>query len=325
MAVDPEIERAYKDAMQKGDAVATAQEKIDPVFKDLSAKIPAAIKEGDGPMLAYFLKALRVELNAISTSLQDIIVAFYNLEDVEDDEDFLAEHLPDVEKLTKSLSSARTELTRQYEAAKALENDAEKGLKSQPKGTKEEAFQELAKYDKWITEDLKELAASLGKIDTPYEKAENAVSARDAKALAEAQKATQDLDISGAAMIFESRETDLKALLKKFEAQGFDPKVCAALKDGVNDLLARHAKGKLDLKLLVESEKEILAFKIVEIDLKKAVKVLGLDAKAEAKLAKVLKGPPAAFEKGLGALARELKLKTTGKAMLAALQKAGVV
>jgi hypothetical protein len=45
----------------------------------------------------------------------------------------------------------------------------------------------------------------------------------------------------------------------------------------------------------------------------------------ESKLAKALVGTRPAMEKNLDALARELKLKTNGKQMLAALEKAGLI
>ena len=52
---------------------------------------------------------------------------------------------------------------------------------------------------------------------------------------------------------------------------------------------------------------------------------MALDPKAESKLAKALVGTRSAIEKNLDALARELKLKTNGKQMLAALEKAGLI
>jgi len=64
---------------------------------------------------------------------------------------------------------------------------------------------------------------------------------------------------------------------------------------------------------------------LAAIDVKRALKTLDLDPKAESKLAKALVGTRSAMEKNLDALARELKLKTNGKQMLAALDKAGLI
>jgi len=64
---------------------------------------------------------------------------------------------------------------------------------------------------------------------------------------------------------------------------------------------------------------------VAQIDIGKACKVLSIASKDQAKLAKVLNGQPAAYQKGLDALANELELDTTGKEMLTKLEKAQVV
>ena len=62
--------------------------------------------------------------------------------------------------------------------------------------------------------------------------------------------------------------------------------------------------------------------KFEPINLRKAIDTLDLNPKVETKLAKALVGTRSAIEKNLDALAKELKLKTNGKQMLAALEKA---
>jgi len=57
----------------------------------------------------------------------------------------------------------------------------------------------------------------------------------------------------------------------------------------------------------------------------KACKVLSIASKDQAKLAKVLNGQLGAYQRGLDGLANDLKLDTTGKEMLAKLEKAQVV
>jgi len=74
-----------------------------------------------------------------------------------------------------------------------------------------------------------------------------------------------------------------------------------------------------------KQEKWVQDFKLEPIDVKKALKTLELDPKAEPKLAKALVGTRSVMDKNLDALARELKLKTNGKQMLAALNKAGLI
>jgi ribosomal silencing factor RsfS len=74
-----------------------------------------------------------------------------------------------------------------------------------------------------------------------------------------------------------------------------------------------------------KQEKFVQDFKLEPINVKKALDTLDLDPKAESKLAKALVGTRAVMEKNLDALARELKLKTNGKQMLAALEKAKLI
>ena len=57
----------------------------------------------------------------------------------------------------------------------------------------------------------------------------------------------------------------------------------------------------------------------------KAKSLMARSWKVESKLAMALVGTRSAMEKNLDALARELKLKTNGKQMLAALEKAGLI
>ena len=74
-----------------------------------------------------------------------------------------------------------------------------------------------------------------------------------------------------------------------------------------------------------KQEKWVQDFKLEPIDVKKVLKALDLDPKAEPKLAKALVGTRSAMERNLDTLAKELKLKTNGKQMLAALEKAGLI
>src|SRR5262249_17254209 len=64
---------------------------------------------------------------------------------------------------------------------------------------------------------------------------------------------------------------------------------------------------------------------VAEVDVGKASKVLSIASKDQSKLAKVLNGQVAAYQRGLDALAKELKLDTTGKEMLTKLERAQVV
>lgn len=324
MATNPAAADAYKKAVLKTDQIVKAQKKINPRFEELSTKLPAAIKAADGPMVELYLKSLQVLIRDIDNSLNDTRLALGFLDTVEDDEDFVSTRLQDVEKITKLVSDARSSLTNQYKTAKQLENKAEKSLEGEH-GTQEAAFRELAQLDKWITDEKKELVAAFQKAEQLNTKATNAFEARDGKSLADARKAMQALEIGVRRITFDSHESSLKKFQERAEDKRFTTQTTAELKDGVQDLLSRHIGSRVYLEQLEKTEKRVLEFEIAEIDVRKAAKVLELDSKAEPKLAKVLKGPGPAIEKGLEALAKELKLKTSGKEMAAALRKAGVL
>jgi hypothetical protein len=323
MATNPAAADAYKKAVLKTDQIVKAQKKINPRFEELSTKLPAAIKAADGPMVELYLKSLQVLIRDIDNSLNDTRLALGFLDTVEDDEDFVSTRLQDVEKVTKLVSDARSSLTNQYKTAKQLENQAEKSLEGQH-GTQEAAFRELAQLDKWITDEKKELVAAFQKAEQLNTKATNAFEARDARhwRMPKSHAGTGD---RCAEDHIRRHESSLKKFQQRAEDKRFTTQTTAELKDGVQDLLSRHIGSRVYLDQLEKTEKRVLEFKIAEIDIKKAAKVLELDSKAEPKLAKVLKGPGPAIEKGLEALAKELKLKTSGKEMAAALRKAGVL
>jgi hypothetical protein len=75
------------------------------------------------------------------------------------------------------------------------------------------------------------------------------------------------------------------------------------------------------LQLFVRMTQQL---KTPQADSRKASQVLNIDPKYQAKLASILNGG-SGLEKGLDALAKELKSGSNGKQMLAALKKAKVV
>jgi len=135
----------------------------------------------------------------------------------------------------------------------------------------------------------------------------------------------ESLGIIGKAVLFKSHEDQLKEFVEKIAASGFEADDVTQLKKGAQDALSDHVGAKVYLDQMGKQEKFVQDFKLEPIDVKKALKTLDLDPKAESKLAKALTGTRSAMEKNLDALVRELKLKTNGKQMLAALEKAGLL
>jgi hypothetical protein len=323
---NPATLKAFKDLVLKTDQIMKAQQKINPRFdKEISSSLPQAIKDKDAPKIELYLTTLKATLKDIENSLDDTRSALIELGDLErDDEGFVSEHLQDLDKLTTKISGAQSSLTKQFAQGKKFQEQAEKALTAQ-QGTVEKAYQELAELSKWVNDEKKDLKETSQKCDQIATKAQAAFDAHDAKGLADVQKSMDSLGIGAKGVIFNSHESQLKEFIEKVAGSGFEAADVAELKKGAQDALSDHVGAKVYLDEMGKQEKFVQDFKLEAIDVKKALKILALDSKAEPKLAKALVGTRSAMEKNLDALAKELKLKTNGKQMLVALDKAGLV
>lgn len=322
----PATTEAFKKLVLLTDKIMKAQKKINPRFDlEISSSLSIAIKDKNGPMIDLYLTTLKSTLKDIEVSLDDTRTALMNLKEMElSDEDFVAAHLTEMDRLTSKISDAQSSLTKQFADGKKMQTEAEKALEAQ-QNTQEKAFRELAEFDKWINDEKKELKEAFRKSDAIAGKAQAAFKDRDAKALADAQKEIKALNVDVLTISYNGQEGPIQDFVKKVEASGFEKDVINQLKKGAQETLANHKANKTYLDELVRQQKFALDFEIKPVDVKKAAKELDLDSKAEAKLAKALNGTLAAMEKALDALAKELKLKTNGKQMLATLEKAGLI
>ena len=308
------------------DKIMKAQKKINPRFDlEISTSLPEAIKQKDGPKIDLYLATLKATLKDIETSLDDTRTALMYLKEIEtSDEDFVSAHLNDMDKVTSKISEAQTSLTQQFKDGKQFQTQAEQALDAQ-QNTQEKAFRQLAEFDKWINDEKKELKEAFQKSDQIAGKAKAAFEARDAKSLADAQKAIEALNVDVMVVSYNGQEAPINEFIQQLDASGFDKDAIAQLKKGADETLSNHKANKTYLDELVSQKKFAMDFEIAPVDVKKAAKALALDPKVEAKLAKVLNGSRPAMEKGLDALAKELKLKTNGKQMLATLEKVGLI
>lgn len=323
---NPASLKAFKDLVLKTDKIMKAQKKINPRFDlEISSSLPQAIKDKDGPKIELYLATLKATLKDIENSLDDTRSALLELGELErDDEQFVSEHLQELDKLTSKISDAQSSLTKQFQQGKKFQEQAEKALTAQ-QGTVDKAYQELAELTKWVNDETKDLKETFQKSDQIATKAQTAFDARDAKSLADAQKSMESLGIAGKGIAFNSHESELKEFVEKIAGSGFGADDIAELKKGAQDALSDHVGTKVYLEQLGKQEKFVQDLKLEPINVKKALDTLDLDSKVESKLAKALVGTRSAMEKNLDALAKELKLKTNGKQMLAALEKAGLI
>ena len=323
---NPETIKAFKDLVLKADQIMKAQKKIDPRFnQEISSNLPQAIKDKNVPRIELYLTTLKATLKDIENSLDDTRGALIELGDIERaDEAFVSAHLQDLDKLTTKITDAQSSLTKQFEQGKKFQEQAEKALSAQ-QNTVDKAYQDLAELTKWINDEKEDLKETFKKCDQIASKAQDAVDTHDAKGLADAQKSMESLGIGAKAFMFDSHEKEIKEFIEKAAASGFAADDVAELKKGAQDAASDHVGAKVYLDEMTKQEKRVQDFKIEPIDAKKALKTLALDPKAEPKLAKALMGPRSTMEKNLDVLARDLKLKTSGKQMLASLDKAGLL
>ena len=268
---------------------------------------------------------MKATLKDIEASLDDTRSALMKLGEIErGDEEFISEHFEDVQRLTAKISEAQISLTQQFKDGQKLQTDAEKALKAQ-QGSQEKFYQELAEFDKWINDEKKELKETFQKSDQIATKAQAAFDGRDARALADAQKAMTALNIDSVTTLYDTHGPQLKKFLQEVQDSGFDKDTVVELTKGTEDTTADHAANKTYVDLLKSQQKLVLDFELKPVDVKKAIAALDLDPKSATKLAKVLGGPRSAMEKGLDALAKEFKFKLTGKQILASLDRAGLI
>jgi hypothetical protein len=324
MAVKPQTAASFKEAVVFVDKIGKARKTIEPAFRELSGKLASAMQAKDGPMIELYLKSLGTEVSAITAAMKNVDLALGTLREVETDEDFVATRMADLEKLMKIVSEARGLFTREFAAAKQLENKAEKVL-SESEDAEGQALRELARLDHEVDDDRKEMAALYARAEAVNTKCGAAVDAHDVGALKQAQKAFAALSVDVALTLHDilvqrvSEFGKKDALSKDLSAQAQDE-----LKDGVKDMQVKLAGVRAYAEQLRQMLDRIPGLAVADIDLKKAAKVLELDHQ-DARIAKALAGSSSSWERGLEALSKELKMKKNGKQLLQDLQRAKVL
>ena len=324
MAIKPETLTQFKKAVVEVDKIVKARKAIDPKFKNLSAKLVAAMQAKDGPMIGLYLKALAATVNEITAAMHHVDIAYGMLGEIEEDEDFVAARTADLEKLMKIVSEARTSFTKEFEAAKQLENKGEKA-QAASEDAGELQIRQLARLDRMVDEERKSIAALFHKAEALNDKASTAAEMHDARGLAEAQRAYAALDVSGALDQHEFAVNSVKVFGEQSAKNAaLSAEVKDDIKDGVSDMQSKLAGTNAYVEQLQGLEKRIPGLKVEAIDITKAAKVLELDHQ-DAKIRKALDGPASGWERGLEALSKELRMKKNGKQLLLDLKRAKVL
>jgi hypothetical protein len=316
---------SYKKLVHAAARIDKLRKEIVPRFAKLKARIQAAEQELDETMLRLYRTALTAEINQVTSALYQVNEGQVFLNEVNEDEDFVAERLDAVAKLGKLVSSGSKALTEVFRQAKALENAVEKATEKAFERPDDE-YRHLAWMDRNVEDGKKYIAEAIRKIEALQSQAEDAVVRADAKALGQVQAAVKATVLDG---LLEANDAFVRfatEFIEKVEGLGIGSEAKAELIDGARDVLKEAGQTSRRAAPALQQAREIAALAIETVDAKKALKVLGLESKHLPRLTKVLAVPRDEMERAFDAMIRELKLgAASGKEWLAELRKAGLL
>jgi len=282
--------------------------------------ITDAIEKADERMIRLWLKALTVEEGELANHLSRTLKLLRLLDEIEPD-DGMVDDLEEIKKLTADLSELQRKLNKNYGIGKKLEDAANKALAAHKDGEKD-SIAKWAIQEAWIRKQLELAKRRLPEIEKLSENAKRAAAERNEKALEEAQKASAEL---------RDTEPTFKEVEEGFEkfCESVKPKnMSKALQDQfVRDRAAFQKLvdelGDVSRKIL-EVDSRIETLQTAEVDYKKAAALLKIPSQYLSKLQAALDGLSASMEKAFDALAKEAKLKTTGRDMIVILKRARI-
>jgi hypothetical protein len=286
---------------------------------ELGGRFNEACTHRETTSLTLYMKALPKLVDNIEGCLDSMIPFQRLMTEIEEDESYVHAHLAALGKLTMMVDTSRSQATSQFQACKQMKATGLR-LLAEMTQTVERAERLLASHDKWVNDQRKAILAAVGKAATLLAAAEQAAAKRDAKALATARKAFAAVDLAGLIDFPAEIEHKVAATLQQMSVVAADKGQGSAIAAEIRATLSTRQELAPVLAKLAAAKARMDALAIGGVDVKKAARALDLDATAEPKLTKALAA--ASIEKGLDTLAKELKLKTTGKAMLATLQRA---
>ncbi len=311
--MNPETAKTLKDTIKSVEWVNKENKRIQPVLKDTSGKLEAAIEDESQPMIELYRPQLEKVVADVENCMSGVEGSLALIGHLKKDEEFVATRFAELEKLTQTVASIQTQLTKQLTQARDLDKRAAKALDTLV-GGQDEAVREFAVV-KDAFNDLKKAVDSIEKEAVKLEnEAKQAYAARNQKALTDARvKLIEFLKYrSGITLV----RNNVNEFLKKYKDSGFITEATWLLDDlpRMEDVLKQVDQTVKDLITLGQ---------VASIDVAKAVKVLKLDPKVQPKLAKVLNGPESGYEKGLEVLAKEHD--ATSKAWMALLRREKVI
>lgn len=308
------------DLRPKADVLLQAHEAQSAKLRETVGALKTAREKQDERMLRLHVKTLTAMEAEVANHLSRTAKLLERLEDLDADESFM-KHRKEVEKLTSELSGLEGKLKHNYGVIKERLDEANDALEAD--AAEEDAGEFVEKWaalEAWLRRQLEVAKQQLKDMTALRDAAKKAAESRNARALADAIKASAALvdakpGVRNAGEDYEEgiKEYDPKKLTKPQQDQFARDR--AAFEKIVAEI------GTLDAKV-VAMNVEIEALEVGVVDVKKAAQVLKVPSALEGKLKKALELDGAGMLKALDALGKELNPKSTGKAMLDVLKKA---
>jgi hypothetical protein len=309
-----DLQQRLNDLAARTDDLDKENEARKPAMQDVINKLSDAIRAVDQPLIRRHAKTLEAQVAAYSALVGRADKLVGELGGIDsDDRDARAR----LEALTKKASASQRKIAGNYTKLKELLDMAHDKAQDSKAAA---AMAQWAEMESWMTTQREVARTRVKQMQALVELAESSIAGGDAKSLAQAQEKAK------LRLTWKPTQLEIGDRYMKFCAD------CeAALGTNLQDQLKRdREKFKRMVTELAELNDQLDAYlaklknmkmpppKAVKLDFRKAAAVLDVD---EAKLKRAWDNADSPDD-ALNALAKEQKLKTTGKDMVAALRKA---
>ena len=290
-------------------------------LREILFTLQAAEDKADEPSIRVNLRALGTEEAELADHLSRTGYLIKSIEGIDCDEGVLADY-DEVTELTAKLSELKRKINKNYGIGKKAEDQASKVLAKHKDG-EADSTAKWAVQEAWIRKHLEMAKKRLADIQQLSEKAKKAAADRNDKALEDTQKASAQL------RDYKPTYQEVAASFAKF-CETVKPKNMS------KDLQDQFQRDRAAFQKLVD-ELQVTSNRILEFDAKiETVQTAGVDYKKAAALLKIpnqfigrleiiLEGNISGMEKALDAFAKDIKLKISGKDMLATLKRAKLI
>jgi small-conductance mechanosensitive channel len=289
--------------------------KSDTDFKKTKADLEKSIANGTIPMLKLLRPKLEQEVDDMDDGMSKVEEAKVQIGALQDDQGYASTHFEQIKKLLEKVTDIQNDLTARIKLARDLDARALKAWDA-AEGSQDEAEHELAVLKDTVGDIKKVVDKNEPDIPKQADAARKAYAARNQKGLTDAR--TKLIDYHKPSTQIPLARDKVNKFMKKYHYHDLTTEAQYLLDD-----LMQMEDAMKDLDKIIQELMDL--HQVAQIDMGKACKVLAIATKDQARLAKVLNGQPAAYQKGLEALANDLELDSTGKEMLAKLEKAQLV